>query len=91
MESLSLVRTLKGELFLFSTEPSQSAEFSIYDVNGEGSGNPFDFGNETWYGVKEVAEQTYDGDDPDSFWFAQQRIIAQCLDLGIELPDYVEI
>jgi hypothetical protein len=91
MAALSLVKNSKDELFLFSTQPSQNAEFSIYDVDGEGSGSPFDFGTETWLDFNEVTEQEYDADDEDSFWEAQQKIVKECQEKGIDLPMHVEI
>lgn len=90
MALLSLVKNSKGELFLRSTESSQNAEFSIFDVDGEGSGSPFDFGSETWVAVEGVTEQAYNAEDQDSFWEAQQKIVKECQENGIELPDYVE-
>lgn len=91
MTTLSLVKDSKGELFLFSTEASQGAEFSIFDVDGYGGGNPFGFGNTTWVAVNNIAEQEYDADDPDSFWAAHQKIVKECQERGVDLPMHVEI
>jgi len=91
MVILSLTKNKKGDLFLHSTEPSKNAEFSIFDLDGEGSGDPFDFGSDEWVPVEGIDEREYDADDNDSFWEAQQGILKECQEKGISLPDYVEI
>lgn len=92
MAFLSLAKDDEGKLYLYSTASSRNADFSIFPLDGEGSGNPFDFGNKTWCEVEEMdLEIEYDEDDEDSysFWQAQEAILEACVSAKIELPDYV--
>jgi len=92
MALLSLVRDNAGSLFLHSTAPSKNAGFSIFDLDGEGSGDPFGYSNNTWTEVQSVVEGIeYEEDDTDSFWQSRQVIIEACLAANIELPEYVEV
>lgn len=92
--TLTLVKKTDSEdYYLQSSEPSQEADFSIYDIDGEGSGSPFDFGNMEWSPVFEVASVEYESapDDRDGFWEAQQTIVREAIAKGIPIPDYVEV
>lgn len=92
MSVLSLVQDNSGNLVLHSDEPYSNADFSIFDIDGEGSGSPFDWGsNQQWRSVESVSGQEYDPDNPDSFWEAQQAILKECAEKGIDLPDHAEI
>ena len=71
-------------------DASRNADFSLFSVDGEG-GDPFQFGNQSWDLVSEIEGQEYDADDTDSFWTAQQEILKEAKEKGIELPDYAEI
>jgi len=87
--TLSLVRDADGNLFLQgASDPSQNADFSLFDVDGEG-GDPFAWGNRTWEIVHGVSSCEYDPEDSDSFWTAQQSVIESARKAGVELPDYV--
>lgn len=93
MATLHLVRVvgehLRGRLLLQGTDdPSCNADFSLFDVDGEG-GDPFRFGNLEWEMVPGVAGVGYDPKDDDAFWVAQRRIAAMARAAGIALPDYV--
>lgn len=91
MATLTLVKsTDNGSLLLESTEPSSNADFSLFDIDGEGGGSPFGMATE-WEIVEEIEPQQYDENDTDSFWDAQQEILKQCIEKGIPLPEYVEI
>ena len=70
-------------------DPSQNADFSLFDLDGEG-GDPFAFGNREWEIVAGVDLEEYDPQDSDSFWTAQQAVIDSAREAGIELPDYVD-
>jgi hypothetical protein len=95
MAILSLVRDSGGALMLHSTEPSKNAPFSVFDIDGGGSGDPFDYGSNNWTEVEGIQPQEYDPEDNDTFWNAQQEILkdisAQGVERCIELPDHVEI
>lgn len=91
MAILSLVQDTSGCLYLHSTAPSKNAAFSIFDIDGEGSGDPFGYGNNTWTAVEDIEEVEYDENDTycDCFWRAQQTIVKSCVAANIELPEYV--
>lgn len=89
MATLHLVRFGDGTLALQGTgDPSQNADFSLYDLDGDG-GDPFAFGNQEWEIVDNVEASDYDSTDSDSFWSAQQDVIESAREAGIALPDYV--
>lgn len=91
MATLELKKMQSGQFVLVSNNPDSRWGFEVFDIDGEGSGDPFDFGgNETFTLVEKVQGVEFDPEDTDSFWSAQQEIIQQCKDLHIELPDYVE-
>lgn len=91
MAVLTLVKSIEdGSLLLESTEPSSNADFSLFDIDGEGSGSPFGMATK-WEAVEEIKPQEYDESDTDSFWDAQQRILKQCVEKGIQLPEYAEV
>jgi hypothetical protein len=92
MATLSLVYNQDNVLALHSTAHSKNAEFSIFDIDGSGSGDPFDYGSSTWTAV-EGTEVEYDSDDDtnDSFWDAQQSILKDARQKSITLPMYLEI
>ena len=92
MAILSLVRNQDDLMALHSTAHSKNAEFSIFDLDGSGSGDPFDYGSSTWTAVEKIGGIEYDADDNsnDSFWEAQQSILKDCHQKGIELPKYAE-
>jgi len=85
MAILSLVQSSNGWLALHSTAPSKNADFSIFNLDGEGSGDPFGYGNNTWTEVQGVEEVEYDEDDTDTFWQARQAIIKSMLATNIDL------
>ena len=93
MATLSLVTDSQGTLQLHSDTPSHNAEFSVFDLDGGGSGSPFDYGTNTWTAVEGIEKIEYDADDSDndSFWEAQQYILKECIAKGILLPEYAEI
>lgn len=89
MATLNLVRCDNGDLLLQGLgDRSQNADFSLFDVDGEG-GDPFAWGNREWKIVEGVASSEYDPNDSDSFWSAQEEVIESARAAGIELPDYV--
>lgn len=91
MATLTLVKdTDNRSLLLESTEPSSNADFSLFDIDGEGDGSPFGMATK-WEVVEEVEPQEYDENDTDSFWDAQQNILKQCIQKEIQLPDYAEV
>lgn len=91
MATLTLVKSLDNDtLLLQSSEPSSNADFSLFDIDGEGGGSPFGMANE-WEVVDGIEPQEYDEDDTDSFWDAQQEILKQCVQKGIQLPEYAEV
>lgn len=91
MAILSLVQDNQSQLMLHSTERSRKAEFSIFDISGEGSGDPFDYGTNEWTEVEGVSTYEYDPEYNDSFWDAQQALLKECVTNSIELPEYAEI
>lgn len=89
MATLNLVRFDNGNLGLQAIgQPSRNADFSLYDLDGEG-GDPFAFGGAEWTLVAGVAPQEFYADESDTFWVAQQAILDACRAAGISLPDYV--
>lgn len=79
MAILNLVRTDDGEFLLQgSGDPSAHAAFSLFYLDGEGSGNPHDFGCIEWEVVSPGEE--YDPDDSDTFWEARARVLAAAPD-----------
>lgn len=90
MATLTLVISVDGFLLLESTAPCSKADFSLFDIDGEGSGSPFGLAN-NWKTVEEIQPQEYDEFDTDSFWDAQQVIVKECIEKGIPLPEYVEV
>ncbi len=90
MAELNLVRTDTGDYLLQGTgDRSQNADFSLFDLDGEG-GDPFALGCAEWEIISEIAAREYDPADHDSFWTAQQAIVANARRLGMSLPDYVD-
>ena len=92
MANLRLVRFDDGSLGLQGTgDPGhRTADFSLYEIGGEG-GDPYQISRgRKWEVVPEVEAREYDPDDTDTFWLAQQAIVAQCRAAGISLPEYVD-
>jgi hypothetical protein len=90
MATLYLVKTDDGQYLLQGTgHPSRNADFSLFDVDGEG-GDPFAWGNSTWAIVETVEGVEYDPEDTDSFWTAQAEIVEAAEEAGITLPDYAK-
>jgi len=74
MATLRLCKFENGELVLQGDgDPSQNADFSLYDLDGEG-GDPFAFGNREWEIVEGVPGVEYDPQDSDTFWAAVEQI-----------------
>lgn len=90
MATLHLVQTDTGTYYLQGTgDPSRSADFSVYDWDGEG-GDPFQLGKQTWTIVPlpDLPDGVeYDPDDADTWWTAQQQIVAAAREAGIAVPD----
>jgi hypothetical protein len=87
MATLRLVRFADGGLGLQGDmDPSRYADFSVYDLDGEG-GEPFDYGHTTWDIVEGIRPARYDAGDDDSFRAAREKIIGAARKAGIELPD----
>lgn len=92
MAILSVVHNQDNFIALHSTQPSKNAHFSIFELDGSGSGDPFDYGSSTWTAVKKIRGIEYDADDSlnDSFWEAQQALLKQCIHLGFVSPNSIE-
>lgn len=91
MATLNLINTSRNGLLLKGEEPGEELEY--YALDGEGGKatkttvTPWNQ-EETYLGI----ERQYDLDDEgDSFWTAQQEILVEAKEKGIELPDYAEI
>lgn len=85
---LTLVKTDKSGYFLQGTgDPSRNADFSLYDLDGEG-GDPFALGNTTWEIVSGIESAEYDPEDTDTFWEALTVVLESAIAHGIEIPDY---
>ena len=90
MATLTLVQTSSGKMLLQGAgDPSHNADFSLFDLDGEG-GNPFSLASgESWEIVEAIPAQEYDADDTDSFWTAQQAILRAAKATNCENPtDY---
>ena len=75
MATLYLVITSRNVLLLQGLgDPSPNANFSLYDIEGEG-GDPFIYAGEYWEIVKGVEGVDYDPGDNDSFLHAREEII----------------
>ena len=92
MATLHLVKTDEGTYLLQGYgDPSRNADFSLFDVDGEG-GDPFSLASgQEWSIVEEIPGVEYDPEFTDTFWEAQQAILKSAKAAGIELPDYAEI
>lgn len=91
MATLYLVKTDDGQYLLQgSGDPSRNADFSLFDVDGEG-GDPFAFGNCKWTLVEGLEGVEYDPEDTDTFWNAQAEIVEAAEKAGIALPGYARI
>ncbi len=86
MARLQLVKLSEGGLALQGTgDPSRRAEFSIYDLDGEG-GDPFAYGaRASWRVVPEVDSCEYDPNDDATFWAAHETVLQSARDAGIDL------
>lgn len=75
MATLNLIITEKNDLLLQGTgDPSANADFSVFDLDGEG-GDPFSVVcNDSFEIVEHVAGIEYDPEDNDSFWSAREEI-----------------
>lgn len=82
-------KDIPESLVLYSTQPSDKAEFSIYDLDGEGGGCPFNYGNTT-FELLDFHEES-EMSDKDSFFDVQQSLLQKAIEKGIELPEYGEI
>jgi hypothetical protein len=86
MATLHLVKTDAGAYFLQGTgDPSRNADFSLFDVDGEG-GDPFGLASGSkWQIVDGIVGVDYDPNDTDTFWAAQQEILKAAKVAGISL------
>jgi len=88
MATLYLVKTDEGHYLLQGTsDPSRNADFSLFDIDGEG-GDPFAWGCKEWEIVEGIKSAEYDPDDTDTFWYAQGEIIDDAIAKGVDLPPY---
>jgi hypothetical protein len=92
MATLSLIKTSNNAFLLQSSEPSQNADFSIFDLDGEG-GSPFGWGNMEWEIVKDndgnAISVEYDP-DANEFWESQQELLEKASDVKIKLAQSLE-
>lgn len=76
MATLNLVITEKNDLlFQGIADPSQNADFSLTDLDGEG-GDPFAVAcGLSWEIVSFLEGVEYDSEDRDTWWSAREKII----------------
>lgn len=87
MARLHLVKTTDGEYLLQGIgDPSANADFSLYDLDGEG-GDPFAYGNQQWKIVPGVESDEY---DEDEFWAARDVVLQSAVANGILDADVLD-
>lgn len=84
---LQLIQTKDGTLLLEGSHSGETLEY--YDVDGEGgeaTSVSFTPWNQEVKTFSNVATDTYEDDDTDSFWSALSTVLASAREQGIELP-----
>lgn len=89
MARMHFVTTDDGRHLLQGTgDHGPIADFSLFDLDGEGV-DPFSLGNgRTWEIADDVLPQDYDPDDQDDFFEAVIDVVGYARAKGYEIPEY---